>query len=86
MMRANWELVSEVVGERVLIRDLGPWDEWASVTNAAGTVVRELAAMGKLPAGCRLLYVDSDGRTDEILVRDGMFAGFRILERAVGVR
>lgn len=60
----------------LIIEDVGPWDRYKSVTNAAEEVVAELARDGYLPAGRQLLYYDSNGQLDEILVKDGVFAGF----------
>ena len=72
MNRARYELVRED-REGVLIRDLGPWSKHPTVTNAAEQVVAEL-----LPTlrGRRLYYFDSNGELDELVVRDGRFAGF----------
>jgi hypothetical protein len=67
----------------LLIRDVGPWTHYLTVTNAAEIVVAELVTQGALkPNGQRLLYVDSAGELDEILVSDGRFAGFRHLSAA----
>lgn len=60
----------------IVIKDVGPWDQHPSVTNDAENVVRDLVAQGYLPEGRRLFYFDSDGRLDEILVKDGQFVGF----------
>jgi hypothetical protein len=61
----------------VTIRDLGPWDKFKTVTNAAEFVVETLVAAGRLPEGKRLFYYDSSGDLDEILVQGGRFAGFK---------
>ena len=76
-MRANYE----VVGFRadlmeVLIRDVGPWDRFITVTNDAENVVRDLIVKGMLPEGARLYYYDSEGELGEIVVMDGEFARF----------
>jgi len=60
----------------LVIRDIGPWDKYPTITNGAEEVVGQLVAEGKLPEGRRLLYYDSEGRLDEIRVKDGRFAGF----------
>lgn len=60
----------------LVIRDIGPWDKHMTITNGAEDVVEQLVAEGKLPEGRRLLYYDSEGELDEILVKDGKFAGF----------
>lgn len=57
----------------ILIRDIGPWDEFLTVTNAAEQVVEELAAR----VGERLLeYIDSEGDRGVLLIQNGKFAGF----------
>ena len=60
----------------LVIEDCGPWDRHPTVTNDAEWVVADLVAAGLLPPGRRLFYYDSEGAMDEILVRDGRFAGF----------
>ena len=77
MKMPNFAIV-EQTAERVLIRDLGPWDMFPTVTNGAEQVVRELAPMLN---GRRLEYYDSEGERDEILIKDGQFAGFNFLPR-----
>ena len=73
--RANYGF--EYAGpNRVVIRDLGPWDKHPSVTNDVEAVVQELVMEGHLREGQRLYYFDSDGQLDEILVKDGQFLGF----------
>jgi hypothetical protein len=48
-----------------------------SVTNDAEQVVAELHALGLLPPGRRLIYRDSTGAWDEMVVREGgLFVGF----------
>lgn len=64
-----------VADDPLVIRDVGV--ECMSVTNDAEAVVEDLAAKGLLPPGRRLFYYDSDGQLDELLVKDGRFAGFR---------
>ena len=75
MTRANYAIVHERP-EALTIRDLGPWDRYMTVTNAAEEVVAELTAEGKLTNSQRLFYYDSEGRLDEILTHQGRFAGF----------
>jgi hypothetical protein len=74
-MRANYS-ITEQRPESLTIRDLGPWDRFATITNTADEVVAELVAEGTLREGQRLYYYDSEGRLDELLVREGRFAGF----------
>lgn len=74
MKTANYDIVS-IDSDRVVIRDLGPWDTCPTVTNDAEGVVRRLVSEGVLGSR-RLFYIDSDGREDEIIVQDGKFMGF----------
>lgn len=72
--RANYSVVEDTP-ERLVVQDLGPWDVYQTVTNAAEEVVIELAPRLK---GRRLFYIDSEGQRDELLVSAaGMFAGFK---------
>lgn len=77
MRRANFEIVlNETTDVVVVIRDVGPWDQHATVTNAAEHVVAELHGKFGLK-GRRLFYYDSDGRRDELLHDGaGRFTGF----------
>lgn len=62
----------------LVIRDVGPWDQFQSVTNAAECVVLSLQAAGELHNGQRLVYYDSENELAEILLNeDGCFAGFK---------
>ena len=71
-MKPNYVVVME--NDKVLrINDVGPWDRHLTVTNGAETVVEELADRLN---GRRLEYFDSTGRLDQLLVKDGKFAGF----------
>lgn len=72
MKRAQYEVVRDMP-DHMTIRDLGPWDQFPTVTNDAENVVLDLA---DLLGNRRLLYIDSEGKLDELLVKDGRFAGF----------
>lgn len=67
--------IEEVHADRVVIRDLGPWERHLTVTNDAEAVVALLAVCSDL-GGRRLLYYDSADELTELLVRDGLFVGF----------
>lgn len=75
MRTANFAVVVST-DESLTIKDLGPWNQFPSVTNDAENVVAILMARGLLKPGQRLLYYDSYGVLDELLVKDGKFAGF----------
>lgn len=64
------------LSKALVIRDVGPWDKFMSVTNGAEEVVEELYASGHLYDGRRLLYYDSENQLDEIRHKNGKFTGF----------
>jgi hypothetical protein len=74
--RANYEIVSNTP-DRLTIRDLGPWDQFWTVSNDVEQVVAELYLFGHLRRGQRLFYYDSAGALDEILHKDGRFRDFQ---------
>lgn len=76
MKRTNYEIV-EMTPERVVIRDLGPWHKYLTITNGAEGVVDELYEQGKLVYGQKLFYYDSEGCMDEITHQNGSFTGFK---------
>lgn len=78
MKRSNYAICSQD-GERVLIQDLGPWDQFNTVTNDAENVVAQLAPMLKIAGGGyrRLEYIDSEGYLGELRIdKFGKFCGF----------
>jgi len=75
--KANYRIVENLEGEDLIIKDVGPWDRFPTVTNDAEAVVIELAGNGFLPEGRGLKYYDSEGEFDEIVVKNGKFVGFR---------
>jgi len=76
MRRANYEIV-ERRRDRLVIRDVGPWDQFATVTNAAEYVADELWGLAELFDGMRLFYYDSEGEPTEILLDESCnFRGF----------
>ena len=75
--RALYRIVHvESTPDVLVIRDLGPWDRYRTLTNDAEAVVRELWELGLLAGGRRLFYYDSLGVRDELLHADGVFKGF----------
>lgn len=72
MSHAQFSIVIDKKDQLVL-RDDGPWNVHLTVTNDAEWVVRQVAPQLK---GRLLLYFDSEGDLDRLLVKDGKFAGF----------
>jgi hypothetical protein len=60
----------------LVIRDLGPWHSFPTVTNDAANVVADLHRRGIL-RGRSLVYYDSDRNICQILHDDGRLLGFR---------
>lgn len=57
----------------LILRDLGPWDNHMTITNAAKDVVEGvLHVLGDR----RLYYYDSEGSLGELLIKDNEFNGF----------
>lgn len=75
----SYEIVCDLPGGPLVLRDTSHVAGGISLTNAAESVVPELVLDGRLPDGRRLLYYDTEGRLDEMLVRDGRFAGFLLV-------
>jgi len=73
MRRPNFEIVEETPWV-FLIKDIGPWHVFPTVTNGAEDVVR--AVRDLMADGQRLEYIDSHGERSVILIKDGEFAGF----------
>ena len=73
MKRSNYIVVLKCESQ-VLIRDLGPWENYLSVTNDVENVVKELLIHGTIKPGMRLLYIDS---YNEILFDGNGFLGFK---------
>jgi hypothetical protein len=72
MSRTNYAIVKDLA-THMIIEDLGPWDKYMTVTNAAEEVVQELAPrLGSK----RLFYIDSEGQCDELKVEGGRFIGY----------
>jgi len=60
-----------------IIKDL---DEGMSVTNNAENVIHEVAAhIGAIPDGSVVVYKDTNGVYDELLVADGCYCNFKLL-------
>jgi len=77
MRHANFEIEPILLCDALIIRDVGPWDRHPTITNDAEDVLRRLLESGELRPGQRLFYYDSENNMDEIVVRDGEFAGFK---------
>lgn len=77
MRHANYRIIRETK-EQLVIEDVGPWNEHPTVTNDAEWVVEQLA--GQL-RGRDLLYFDSAGDLDRLVVRRGRFVGFEVMPR-----
>jgi hypothetical protein len=74
---AHYAITSDRPDLPLVIRDLGPWDQYPTITNDAEHVVETLVKEGELSHSRRLLYYDSDNNLDEIVIRDGKFSHFK---------
>lgn len=80
--KVRFEIVRNFRDTPLIIRDLGPWDMYKTITNAPEAVVHELVKRGVLPDGRRLLYYDSEGVLDELVMKDGKFKEFRFVQES----
>jgi hypothetical protein len=69
----NYEIAADAA-DALILRDLGPWDRFPTITNAAEEVVEAVATQLH---GRKLQYYDSEGELTELAVKDGRFAGFQ---------
>jgi hypothetical protein len=80
MRHCNYLIVSNFPNLPIVLEDLGPWDKYMTITNAAEEVVEELTKAGKIFEGRRLLYYDSEGELTELAHKDGKFVGFKFVD------
>jgi len=73
MRCANYEIVEDSQ-DCLLIQDIGPWDRYPTITNSVEEVVRQLK---NILGNRKLEYFDSEGERSEILVKNGVFVGFK---------
>lgn len=86
MRMANFTVLKSM-HEYILLQDLGPWDQFPTITNSAEEVVEEMDKRLNRPdfndwinadgKQRRLYYIDSENNITELLVKDGKFAGFK---------
>lgn len=73
MQNPRYEIEEEDRGH-VVIRDVGPWDQFQTVTNGVESVFRDLKTIMN---GRRLFYYDSTNELCEIIIAsDGEFMAF----------
>jgi hypothetical protein len=72
MSKTNYR-VNRVTKEYIVLEDLGPWNRYMTITNAAEDVVAEMLARLN---GRRLYYYDSEGELTQLLITNGKFTGF----------
>jgi hypothetical protein len=78
--KANYR-VEAINSKSIVLRDIGPWDKFMTITNAAEQVVVKIDTNFRL-SGRRLFYYDTDGELTELLLKDDelgrkVFAGFK---------
>ena len=76
-MRANFDIV-ENSDTRVVLRDVGPWSHFKTITNEVEAVVWGLLQDGILTTKKRLFYYDSENEYDEIAFNERGFTEFKV--------
>jgi len=79
--QANYQIL-ENTAEHIILQDMGPWDKYMTITNAAESVIASLSNIGSR----RVFYYDSEDVLTELLVKDGKFAGFAPVKENHGNR
>ena len=74
---ARFEIVLDT-SDGLTIRDIGPWDQFPTVTNDVEWVVDHLVRQNILGEDQRLFYFDSHGSLCEIIHSDGAFVDFGV--------
>ncbi|MDD5511923.1 MAG: hypothetical protein PHI12_14120 [Dehalococcoidales bacterium] len=72
--KAHWALIS-IDEKRIVIDDVGPWDRFMSITNAAENTVEELDRIYGI-GDRRVFYYDSDNELTELKIKNGKFIDF----------
>jgi len=74
--RSNWT-VEEVNDQHITLRDLGPWDEYMTITNDIESVIKDLSSS---IAGRRVFYYNNNEELNEVVIKNGEFSGFYPVE------
>lgn len=61
--------------DKLVLRDLGPWNLHPTITNGAEEVIADLQVQNVLD-GRRVFYYDSENKIDELRHERGRFVGF----------
>lgn len=77
-MTASYKVIQDSSGAICLL-DLGPWDQFKTITADVALVISELQQANKLPPGKRLFYWDSEGDFGEIILKAGKFDQFALM-------
>ncbi len=77
MRCANFDIVENRFPGPLIIRDVGPWAKFPTITNDVKGVVARLIGSNILKEHQRLLYYDSENILDEIIVKDDKFVRFQ---------
>ena len=77
-MRSNFTILSNTT-QVIVLRDLGPWDHFSTITNDAEAVVKYLFKSGQATGTKQIIYYDSDEEATQ-LIHDGAgnFIGFGV--------
>lgn len=76
MLKSNYK-IEELSDDKLIIRDIGPHDKYATVTNDVDNVVKTLYETGHLTDNMRLFYYDSYNDFDEIIHLNSRFLRFK---------
>ena len=62
---------------KIVLKDIGPWDKYLTITNDAEYIVNQLHLTNRLSFDKQLLYYDSEGELTELKHNgNGVFISF----------
>lgn len=87
MIKSNY-VVEFCCNSKIIIRDIGPWEQYTTVTNNAEGVIAEINEKLSQVGGIgqkRVFYYDSEGDYDELCHDgNGNFTGFHMMDARGG--
>ncbi len=74
-LRCRYRFV-KINSREVVIRDIGPWSEFMTITNDVEALVEHMYEVHQLFRNQRLFYYDSEDQLDEIIHKQNEFVRF----------
>jgi hypothetical protein len=69
-------MLVEATSSQVVFKDLGPWNQYKTITNDAEDFVEALHRDGMINENTRIFYYDSEDEKTELLHSNNKFTNF----------